>query len=135
MSPLPIRFTKDDFMMGKVMKPGYYHALVKGIVPKPAKSDASTVYNIQLKVVEKGENFGVPITDYMSEKALGIGGIRLVRALNGGNEPKPDENYDLENGRGKIVKIHVINEMYNGRLKNTVDDYDVPDSTFTLEEA
>lgn len=119
--------------MGKVMKPGYYHALVKGIVPKPAKSDASTVYNIQLKCVEKGDFFGVPLVDYMSEKALGIGGIRLIRALNGGTEPQADQTYDLENGRGKVVKIHVINEMYNGRLKNTVDDYDVPNPEFSLE--
>ena len=129
-----VRFSNDDFLMGKLIKPGHYHALIRSIVTKPAKSDGSAVYNINLKVVEPGDFNGVPLTDYMSEKAIGIGGIRFVRACNGGNEPKANESYELSNGVGKVVKIHVSNGLYNGRPTNNVDDYDVADSTFQREE-
>lgn len=132
--PLPVRFTKEDFLMGKTVKPGYYHALVKGITVKPAKSDQSAVYNISLKIVEKGDFFGVPLTDFMSEKAIAIGGIRFVRATNNGVEPTEDQTYDFDNAKGKIVKIHIVNDLYKGRATNVVDDYDVADSNFTLDE-
>lgn len=134
MSPLPVRFTKDDFMMGKIIKPGYYHALIKSIVIKPAKTDQSSVYNIVCKIVTKGDAYGVNITDYMSEKAMGIGGIRFVRATNNGVDPKEDQTYDFENAIGKVVKIHVYNGLYNGKPNNSIDDYDVADTTFSLEE-
>ncbi len=120
--------------MGKTVKPGYYHALVKGITVKPAKSDQSAVYNISLKIVEKGDFFGVPLTDFMSEKAIAIGGIRFVRATNNGVEPTEDQTYDFDNAKGKIVKIHIVNDLYKGRATNVVDDYDVADSNFTLDE-
>jgi len=129
-----IRFSQDDFLMGKVIRPAHYHAMIKSIVTKPAKSDGSAVYNINMKIVEPGDFKGVPITDWLSEKALGIGGRRLVRACNGGVEPKPEENYELNNGVGKIVKIHVSNGLYNGRVTNNVDDYDTADPSFTNEE-
>lgn len=132
--PLPVRFTKDDFLMGKVIKPGHYHALISNIIVKPAKSDGSNVYNINCKIVQPGEFKGVPVIDYMSEKAMGMGGIRFVRAANGGTEPSPEQTYDFDNAKGKIVKIHISNNLYNGRVTNTIDDYDVPDPTFKLEE-
>ncbi len=131
---IPVRFSKDDFLVGKQVKPGYYHALVKGIVSKPAKSDGSAVYNIQLKILTPGDYYGIPLIDYMSEKAMGMGAIRFIRACNNGEEPKADTGYDLDNGKGKIVKIHVINSLYNGRIVNNVDDYEVPDVDFKSDE-
>lgn len=132
--PLPVRFTKDDFLMGKTIKPGHYHALVKNIISKPAKSDGSAVYNINLKIVTKGDYFGIPVTDFLSEKAIGIGGIAFVKATNNGVEPQADQTYDFDNARGKIVKVHISNNLYNGRITNVVDDYQVPDADFKLDE-
>lgn len=120
--------------MGKQIKPGHYHALVKNIISKPAKSDGSAVYNINLKIVTRGDYFGIPLTDFLSEKAIGIGGIAFVKATNNGVEPKADETYDFDNARGKVVKIHVSNSLYNGRITNVVDDYQVPDADFKLDE-
>jgi hypothetical protein len=129
-----VRFSQEDFLRSKVCKPGWYHCLIKAILTKAAKTDGSTNYQPQLKIVEPGDYLGIPLDDNISEKALGIGGIRFVRACNGGNEPKWDENYELANGVGKVIKVHVSNSLYNGRVKNDVDDYDTPDPSFKVQD-
>ena len=128
-----VRFSNEDFLAGKVVKPGYHHALVKNIITKPAKKDGSDVHNIQLKIVEPGDYLGVPLTDYISEKAMGTA-IPFVKACNDGNEPKADENYELANGVGKVIKVHISNTLFEGKVKNTIDGYDVADPSFKSDE-
>lgn len=128
-----VRFTKEDFLAGKVVKPGYYHSLVKNVTTKPAKKDQSDVYNIQLRIVESGDYKGVPLTDYISEKAVGTA-IPYIKACNGGKEPAPDESYLLENGVNKILKVLVGNSLYNGKITNTINDYLPADAGFVAEE-
>lgn len=128
-----VRFSNEDFLAGKVMKPGLYHALVKNIPTKPAKSDGSDVYHVQLKVVQPGDYLGVPLADYISEKAQGTA-INLVKACNGGIQPNADENYELMNAVGKVIKVQVSNSLYNGKVKNDVVDYLPADADFQMGE-
>jgi hypothetical protein len=129
-----VRFSQEDFLRGKVIRPGWYHAVIKAVNTKPAKTDGSTNYIPQMKIVEPGDYFGIPVDDNFSEKALGISAPRFVRACNGGVEPKADENYELANGVGKVVKVQISNSLFNGRVKNDVNDYDCADANFQLQD-
>lgn len=129
----PVRFSKEDFLAGKVVKPGYYHTLVKNVVTKPAKKDQSDVYNIQMRIVQPGDYLGVPLTDYISEKAVGTA-IPYVRACNNGKDPNPDESYELANGVGKILKVLIGNDLYGGKITNTINDYQPADAGFVPAE-
>lgn len=128
-----VRFTKEDFLAGKVVKPGGYHILVKNIITKPAKTDGSAVYHVQAKIVEPGDYLGVPLNDYISEKAEGMA-IPFVKACNGGEDPNVDQNYELSNGIGKVIKAQVANTMFGSRVKNEISDYMPPDANFKLQE-
>lgn len=129
----PVRFSKEDFLAGKVVKPGYYHILVKPIEMKGAKTDGSQVYKLNHKIVEPGEYYGVPLQDYMSEKAMGMA-IPFIKACLGGKEPEPDVNYELANGVGMVIKAQVSNTLYNGRVKNEITDYQPADANFKIQD-
>lgn len=124
-----VRFSQQDFLASKVVKPGRYHAIVKAVTQKAASTDGSAVYKPQLIIVEPGEYKGVPLTDNFSEKAMGAA-IRYVQACLGGKEPDKDTNYELANGVGKILRVQTSNQLYNGRITNKIDDYDVADPNF-----
>lgn len=128
-----VRFTNEDFLAGKVIKPGLYHILVKNVTTKPAKTDQSAVHNIQCKVVQPGDYFGVPVTDYISEKAEGTA-IPFVRACLNGTEPKAGENYELANGIGQVIRAQISNNLYNGKVTNNITDYLPADPSFKMEE-
>jgi len=128
-----LRFDNEDFLRSKVLVPKGYHCLVKSITTQAAKKDQSAVYVINLKVVEPGQYYGVPLAEFISEKAQGAG-IPFIRACNGGKDPDPGVNYELNNGVGKILKVQVVNGLYNGKVQNQVAGYDPADAGFVAKE-
>lgn len=128
-----VRFTNEDFLASKVVKPAQYHAVVKAIITTPAKKDGSEVYNIKLKIVTPGDYYGIPLNDYLSEKAMGMA-IPFITACNGGVAPKADENYELMNGVNKILKVQISNTLFDGKVKNKIDDYQPADAGFVPSE-
>lgn len=130
---LPVRFSKEDFLANKVVKPGYYHILVKSILTQPSKTDGSTVYKLTHKIIEPGEYQSIPLQDYISEKAIGMA-IPFITACNDGKAPDAETNYDLANGVGKVIRAQVSNTLYNGKVKNEITDYQAADASFKVED-
>lgn len=115
-----INIGKEDVLRSKIVKPEWYEAIVKSCnVEENSKKDAN---NFVTEFVLKGGPFdGVPITVYFSEKAVGIM-IPFITAIGG----KVDENggtFDPSRFAGKPVRVHVVNDNYQGRVTNKIDGY------------
>lgn len=128
-----VRFSNEDFLAGKVVKPSLYHVLIKSITTQPAKTDGSAVHKVSVKIVQPGDFFGVPLQDYISEKAEGTA-IPFVKACNGGVAPNADQNYELNNGVGMVIRAQVQNGLFQGKVKNEIVDYQPAEPGFKLED-
>ena len=66
-----LRLTPEDHLRGKVIPPGWYPVEVVNVEEKPAKSDGSTNWSIECKVID-GELKGVVLYTNFNEKAPGF---------------------------------------------------------------
>lgn len=117
--PSMLSATPQDLLRSKVIEPGMYVGVIKSVVQKPAKTDGST-NTIFTFIIQGGKFDGVPVDALFSEKAPGFV-AELMSILLG--KPWDGTPVDVDNSVGKKVKIHVINEKYLSRLKNTIDGY------------
>jgi hypothetical protein len=109
-----IRFSKEDLLGGKQLKPGWRRLKVKSVNEGPGKSDpSSTVYALQF-VVEEGEELGVPVNHWFTEKQM----FRLVAFLAcfTGGKVEEGKDYRLDDVVGKSILGNVgfdINTGFN----------------------
>lgn len=124
---MKLRITPDDLKKGKLVTPGWYVAEVTDVTEKPAGTDGSMNWNIQLKII--GTEFdGVPVYRTFNEKGAGFA-VTFVEAFNVRIDEKSGVEIDLKRTVGKKLKIYVKNEMYNNAMKNNVADFSPLEST------
>lgn len=117
---LPFTITPEDMLRDKVLDPGWYPAKVKEVSQEPAKTDGSTNTIVDLTVAS-GPNAGVPLRRYFSEKAPGFA-LNFIRSLGVALGPQGG-TVDLSKAKGKVVEVYVKNETWEGRLRNSVEDF------------
>jgi len=99
--PVNVRFSQEDLLGGKELKPGLRKLKVKSVSEAPGSKDPeSTTYPIKL-VVEEGPDAGVPINHWFSEKQM----FRLVEFLKcfTGGVADVNKEYTLDDVVGKSV--------------------------------
>jgi hypothetical protein len=120
--PSTFSASKEDILRSKSITPGVYTGVVKSVTQKAAKTDGSTntVFTFVIQGSPNGIFDGVPVDALFSEKAPGFA-AELISILQG--KKWEGEPVDLDNAVGKKVKIHVVNDVYNGRKTNKIDGY------------
>lgn len=120
--PATFGVNKTDILRSKVVDPpGWYPAVLKAVNQKPAKTDGSINTICTFHILE-GPYAGVPIDSLFSEKAPGFA-VPLMEALLGRKINPEGEQVDFEKGIGTKIKIYVINDIYQGRKVNKIEDY------------
>ena len=111
-----------DILRSKLVTPGWQPIEVVKISLEPAKSDGGKSMNHVLDhVITEGEFAGVPLRDWINEKAAGTGlaylkgcGFKITDA--GGD-------FDLDKTKGKKLMAHVETKEFGSRFTNSVTDY------------
>ena len=116
-----LRLTPEDHLRGKVIPPGWYPVEVVNVEEKPAKSDGSTNWSIECKVID-GELKGVVLYTNFNEKAPGFAKNFIV-ASGGKLNPKETVEYDLSRSIGQKMQAYVTNELYNNNMTNKLTDF------------
>lgn len=118
--PLTFTVTREDMMRGKTVDPGWYKAIIKNVSQEPANTDGSTNTIVDFVVLE-GPFKDVPLRRFFSEKAPGF----IVPFLVACGAPVGEQGgtFDVEKCKGKTIQVYVINEMYNNRSTNKVEDF------------
>lgn len=118
--PLTFTVSREDLLRGKTIEPGWHKMLIKNVTQEPASTDQSTNTIIDFTVVD-GQFKDVPLRRYFSEKAPGF----IVPFLIACGAPVGEQGgtFDLERCKGKMILGYVINEMYNNRPTNKVEDF------------
>lgn len=107
-----VRFTKENLLERKQLKAGWRILKVKSIDEKPGVADPeSTTYPTQF-VVQEGEDAGVPINVWFSEKSMG----RLSEFLQcfTGGSVDVDKDYEMSSIVGRLVQGYCEYEIKTG---------------------
>ena len=115
-----ITFTKEDLLSRKQLKAGWRKMKVKSTSEAKGKSDPDSITYPCVLVVEEGEDAGVPVNHWFTEKQLG----RLAEFLkcfipNG--EVVAGKTYKLEDTVGRPVMGYVEYDIKSGF--NTIKDF------------
>lgn len=111
-----ISFTKSDLLERKNLKAAWYKAKVVAIKEELAKDKESTNYVTQF-VVSEGENVGVPIRHWFSEKAMG----RIVDFVKCFGDVKEGQDIELQEFVNREVMVFAA---FDPEFKwNKIDDF------------
>lgn len=114
-----VRFTRENLLERKQLKAGWRVLKVKSIEEKPGKNDPDSITWPTAFIVDSGEDMGVPINHWFTEKQMG----RLsefVKCFAGG-DVKTDLDYDLNQVVGQLVQGYVEYDLQSGF--NTIKDF------------
>ena len=117
-----ISITRADMLRSTTLKPGWYKVSVKRVGEKPAKTDGSTTYPVDMIVISPAEFAEVPLQQVFSEKAPGFA-VAFIEAFKPGAVTKDGGNFELADAEGRECEVFIENEMYEGRLTNKVKSY------------
>lgn len=107
-----VRFTKENLLERKALKPAWRRLKVKSVKEGPGKSDPdSTVYPIVF-VIEEGDDAGVPINHWFTEKQMGRLAEFLACFMSG--SPSTDKDYEIESVVGQSVLGYCENDIKTG---------------------
>ena len=126
---MKIRVTKDDFLKGKLVTPGWHPCIISswddtGKAGENAKNPGSSLTKVEFKVVD-GPDKGTTLFTQFSEVAPAFM-VPLIEAVSGKEFDKTkDVEFDVDAAamKGKTVDVHVIRGSYNNKPKNEVDGY------------
>lgn len=120
---MPAKFTvtKEDLLRSKTVQPGWYTCLVKSVEQAPAKTDGSLNTNVMF-VIKGGVFDGVPVDRTFSEKAPGFA-VSFIEAVIGRKMTADGGEFDLEQAKGRELKVYIKNETYQNRLVNRAEDF------------
>lgn len=116
------RVTPEDLVRGKVLKPGWYPATIKGFSEKAAKTDGSTNFVFEFTVDGPEDCQGVVLMRTFSEKAPGMM-VPLLEAAGAKIDPKSTNTFDLDALVGRQIQVYNNNREYEGRIRNDVTDF------------
>ena len=117
-----LQLKSADILRSKLVTPGWQPIEVVKVSFEPAKSDGGASMNHVLDhEISEGEFAGVPLRDWISEKAAGTG----MAYLKGCGFKIPDKggDFNLDQTIGKKLMAHVETKEFGGRFMNTVTDY------------
>lgn len=118
-----IKFTEEDVKAGYLVKtPGRYKYELSNIKTKAARTDGSPNYIFVFKGLE-GEMAGVAVFYMASSKAQWLI-APLVKAANGGEEPTPGVEYDLDSLKGVVLTAMTTRgQRDDGTYFNALGDF------------
>ena len=114
-----VSFTKENLLERKQLKAGWRKLKVKSIDEKPGVNDPESITWPTIFVVDDGEDFGVPVNHWFTEKQMG----RLsefVKCFTGG-EVSEGKSYKLESLVGRHVLGYVEYDIKTGF--NSIKDF------------
>jgi hypothetical protein len=118
---MKMKITREDFLKGKLLTPGWYNVLVAEIETGLSKKGDSTNYTIQFKILDDGPFKDCIVTKTFNEKAPGVA-IPFFSAV-AGKEIEPDKDYDFEQTKNRKIALLVGNDTYNNRMVNAAMDF------------
>ena len=130
MSPI-ITFSEDDILRNKIVTPGWYVVKVERVGQKPSKGDnpdTTTIWPIDGKIIKNADNgseefAGVPtpagwnFNDNPRAKGFILGFVACIK----GSEVKPGERIELAAAEGKMLRVFIENDTFEGRVINRIN--------------
>lgn len=122
---IAVDFSKEDIQRGKLFKPAWYVVEVNKISVKQNKKGDGVNYWITGTIINDADNgstefagFPTPQNWLFSSKAKGF--------MNGffgafGIDIEEGTRYDLEGFEGKQLEVFIENQLYEGRMQNTIN--------------
>src|SRR5690242_9494529 len=97
---IPVSYSAEDLLRGKLITPGWYLGKIKSVGSKPSKDGGSMNYPVEIVILKEAdsgsEDFaGVPVTANFNSKAMGFS-AGFFKALMNTDTLEPNKNYDLE---------------------------------------
>jgi len=121
---MKMRITRDDFLKGKLVSPGWYTAKIVEVIQETSKKGDSQNYVVTFQILDEGSFKDVKPMKTFNEKAPGVA-IPFFTAVNNGVQIEPDMDYDFAATKNRTIQIMITNEPYNNRMVNSVVDYRV----------
>ena len=118
---MKLKITREDFLKGKLLTPGWYSVLISEIESGLSKKGDSTNFTVSFKVLDEGPFKDCIVMKTFNEKAPGVA-VPYFSAV-AGKEIEPDKDYDFEMTKGRKISILVGNDTYNNRMINAVMDF------------
>lgn len=114
-----ITFTKENLLERKQLKAGWRKLKVKSVDEKPGINDPDSITWPTVFVVDEGEDAGVPINHWFTEKQMG----RLAEYLKcfTGGQMTEGKEYDLEQTVGRFVLGYAEYDIKSGF--NSIKDF------------
>jgi len=128
--PTKLTITKEDLLKSKILEPSWYSAKVRGTATKPAGTDGSTVYTVEM-IVTGGPNqkdgsspIGVPLYKTYSGKAPGFA-VKFFQVLGAQIDPnKASTDVDFDAAKDREIKVFIKNDLWKGVMRNVVEDFE-----------
>ena len=121
MPGMKMKITREDFLKGKILTPGWYTCLVSDVESGLSKKGDSTNFGVSFKVLDDGPFKDCVVMKTYNEKAPGAA-VPFFSAI-AGKEIEPDKDYDFEATKGRKLGVLVGNDTYNNRIVNAVLDF------------
>lgn len=118
--PLTFSISREDMLRSKVVEPGWYNCIIKGVSQEAASTDGSTNTIVDFVVID-GPQKDVPLRRYFSEKAPGFA-VNFFKAC-GAQIGEQGATFDVEKSIGRKMQVFVKNEEYGGSMRNRVEDF------------
>jgi len=114
-----VSFTKENLLERKQLKAGWRILKVKSVSEKPGVNDPESTTWPTVFIVEEGEDAGVPVNHWFTEKQMG----RLAEFIKCFTAGQVDTNkkYKLEDTVNRLVKGYVEYDIKTGF--NTIRDF------------
>lgn len=113
--------TPKDMKRSKIVKPGWYTAIIEEVKEEAAKGGDSN--NVVVDFLgQEADALNVPFRVWFSEKAPGIA-VPFIKALGGKIDEEKGGDFEFTLAKGKKIKIKVSTGEYLGKPKNQIDDY------------
>src|SRR5688572_31508579 len=141
-----VQYSKRDLLRDKLVTPGWYRVLIESVGEwSPSKDGKSQNMVLEGTILFNAENGSKEFQDVpiggmgawnFNTKAMGFSkGLTYSVAKQCGFNPEDiteTTKIDFKNYEGKQVDVFIINDTYEGRLKNKVDHrYKEPDLSVT----
>lgn len=114
-----IQFTKENLLERKQLKAGWRKLKVKSVEEAPGKNDPDSITWPTIFVVEEGDDTGVPVNHWFTEKQMGRL-AEFVKCFTGG-EVSEGKTYKLEDTIGRLVMGYVEYDIKTGF--NSIKDF------------
>jgi len=114
-----VQFTKENLLERKQLKAGWRKLKVKSVDEKPGVNDPDSITWPTVFIVDDGEDIGVPINHWFTEKQMG----RLsefIKCFTGG-KVEEGKTYSLESTIGRHVMGYVEYDIKSGF--NSIKDF------------